>query len=499
MITTCYSLGLGFFALEALNLYEVSRLKQRNSWVGTVEETGFKMPKMALRIFLTIVVLGGVVTTATSSHFTQVATSWTCLGNFVKETIDLWLPVVLINACAAVAATLFSYYGWFILRKVPQFRQKMSIYLEERDLSEKYNIEKCYRNVVFTAFGPWLLCGVWLTLALSTDRVAEPALNNLAKVFSMLYTMCNALQSVLTTTSLYSTCTWYAMRFLPCKYSPAYDPVTLWKRSEVLERYRLRKNGTWKLRTMTVSQGPARNYPWTAAHPDYVPILVRGRLQTRWMRKYAEIRTGNDCSKFEALYVVYLLEFDKERAHMCSKGVNDQISFLFCQWFIRTYIMDPQKDIAKAKAGATETELLHSKFYELWDSLKILQPPGPPNSVDLREYFTALVSYLKLFEYDPFESCPLSTTDCYGNTQRVVFLRTPVRRLNPALFKGNHSDQNSEEDQKKGMKQRGKEEGRFDQWWMLTRKQKRIVKLHQILDLIATLIPTMYSKSHSKE
>ncbi|RCN53342.1 EGF-like domain protein [Ancylostoma caninum] len=177
MIITCYSLGIGFFALEALNLYEVSHMEQRNKWIGVMEQTVFGMPKMALRTFLTIVVFGGVVTAATAAHFSQVATSWTCLGNFGEETIGLWLPIVLINACAAIAANSFSYRSWFTLRNVPQFRQRMSIYLEERDLSEKYSIDKCYRNAVFTAFGPWLLCGMWLTLAISSDWVADSVPN----------------------------------------------------------------------------------------------------------------------------------------------------------------------------------------------------------------------------------------------------------------------------------------------------------------------------------
>ncbi|EYB84460.1 hypothetical protein Y032_0316g2297 [Ancylostoma ceylanicum] len=149
----CKRTTLGFFVLEALNVYEVSHMEQRNAWGYTMEETDFELPKLA------------------------VATLWTCLGNFAEETTDLWLPLVLINACVALAATSFSYYGWFILRNVPQYRQKMSMYLAGRTLSEKCCIDKCYRNVVFTAFGPWLLFATWLTLAMSSDWVADSILN----------------------------------------------------------------------------------------------------------------------------------------------------------------------------------------------------------------------------------------------------------------------------------------------------------------------------------
>lgn len=66
---------------------------------------------------------------------------------------------------------------------------------------------------------------------------------------------------------LYSKFTWYGMRFLPIKYSPTYDPVTLWKRSEVLERYRLRKEKNWREKKKRATQGHSLSYPWTAAHP----------------------------------------------------------------------------------------------------------------------------------------------------------------------------------------------------------------------------------------
>ncbi|KAL6739840.1 hypothetical protein Aduo_013245 [Ancylostoma duodenale] len=484
VIITCYSLGVLFFALEALNLCEVSHMEQRNIWVGVMKETVFETPKMALRTFLTIVIFGGVVTAAAAAHFSQVITPWSCLGNFSEGTIDLWLPIVLINACAAIAANLFSYCGWLTLRNFPQFRQKMSIYLEQRDLSNKYSIEKCYRNVVFTALGPWLLCGMWLTLAISSDWVSDPVSNSLAKVFSILYTICNALQSVLTS-GLYSTYIWYAMRFLPCKYAPAYDPVTLWTRWEVLERYRSRKKKSCRFKTMEKSHGNGRSYPLTAGDPDYVPILVRMHLQTYWMNKYAKVRTEIECSRSETINTVYMLESDEDHARMSSKAISDQIGFLFRQWATRVYETDPQPDAIKLVYEEAQAERLHTKFDEIWNSSGILPSPGPPKPEDCCKYFAAaLTSYLKLFEYDPFQSCPLSVTDCYGNTQRLVFLRTPVDMLDQATPEDTQLSQNSEEDKKKEMKQRGRDEGGFDQWWMLTSEQKRIVQLQEYGDCV---------------
>ncbi|EYC05928.1 hypothetical protein Y032_0079g1261 [Ancylostoma ceylanicum] len=96
---------------------------------------------------------------------------------------------------------------------------------------------------------------------------------SVVKVFSVLYTACNILQSALTSPGLYSTFIWYAMRYLPLKLSPDYDPVTLWKKREVLERYRLRTVKNWKDKTMRRCRGETTSYPWTAAHP-FVPLYV---------------------------------------------------------------------------------------------------------------------------------------------------------------------------------------------------------------------------------
>ncbi|KAL6739838.1 hypothetical protein Aduo_013243 [Ancylostoma duodenale] len=346
----------------------------------------------------------------------------------------------------------------------------MSIFLAERVLPEKCCIEKCYRNVPFTAFGPWLLYGTWLTLIVSSDWVTDSALKNLARAFSVLYATCNTLQSIMTSPGLYSTFMRYSMRFLPHKCSPAYDPVTLWKKWEVLERYKLRKEKNWRNKTT----------PWTTAHPAYVPMLIRERLRSNWTRKYAQIRMNRGCSKSRALYEVYLLEFGNEHAHMCPETISDQFSSLFRQWAIRTYERDPQQDASISEKA--EMERLHSEFCELWYSSMFLRPPGIPKVVNRGEYYASLANYINLSKYNPLQSCPLSVTDCYGNTRRLEFMRTPVDILDTSIAEDMRYPPSTEEVRKEEKENRGKDGGTFDHWWMLTREQKRAVQVQEYED-----------------
>ncbi|KAK6750361.1 hypothetical protein RB195_002377 [Necator americanus] len=48
MVTILYSLGIGFFALEARNVYEVAQVKKRNSWDDFLGRTAFGAPKIAV-------------------------------------------------------------------------------------------------------------------------------------------------------------------------------------------------------------------------------------------------------------------------------------------------------------------------------------------------------------------------------------------------------------------------------------------------------------------
>ncbi|ETN77509.1 EGF-like domain protein [Necator americanus] len=194
MVTILYSLGIGFFALEARNVYEVAQVKKRNSWDDFLGRTAFGAPKIALPTLLVSIVLGGGIIAAVAAHLDQ----------------------------------------------------------------------------------------------------------------------------------LYSICVWNAMKLLPSKWSPSHDPVLMWKKSEVLEQRRLRKEG--KLQVEKRAEDQMRTYATTPAHK------VKSRdFQT-----------------------VYSRELDEEHIHLYSSGVNEQVSFLFWTWAMQTSRKDPQSEPVKRRVRGAE-------------------------------------------------------------------------------------------------------------------------------------------------
>ncbi|RCN53343.1 hypothetical protein ANCCAN_00406 [Ancylostoma caninum] len=170
---------------------------------------------------------------------------------------------------------------------------------------------------------------------------------------------------------------------------------------------------------------------------------------------------------------------------MCPETISDQISFLFRQWAIRTYKKDPQQD--EQISEETEIERLHSKFWELWYSSMLLRIPGVPKAVNREEYYVALEDYINLFKYNPLQSCPLSATDCYGNTRRLKLMRTPVDILDSNIAKDMLTSPSTEEVRKGEEQNRGRDGETFDHWWMLTGEQKRMMQVQEYADDLWTM------------
>ncbi|CAJ0600977.1 unnamed protein product [Cylicocyclus nassatus] len=200
IITTMYSLGIGFLAMEALNVWKVTRLQQINIWSNPMKRSA-KIPRLSGQTLLIGVLFGGSVVVYAFAQYYKSATQWSCLGHFTKETSNLWLPVVLVNTCAALAASSFSYFSLFTMKNIPQYRQKMDRFLSEEDYVVKWSVEKCYRNAVFLFFLPWLLLASWITLAISSDWVTNNTLNILTVVISFAYSAVNIMQSLITSPS----------------------------------------------------------------------------------------------------------------------------------------------------------------------------------------------------------------------------------------------------------------------------------------------------------
>ncbi|EYB91456.1 hypothetical protein Y032_0205g1908 [Ancylostoma ceylanicum] len=387
---------------------------------------------LSSRITSIAIALAVVVVAALSYGFETVSSKWSCLGRFTTNTIDLWLPLILMNMCSAMAACSFSYEGLFIIFQLPQYREKLNIDSNSITAVETALIRKCRLNIAFTAIGPWLLVGVWLTTAISSDWTTCSIVNSIAVVVSTAYTACKIMQSILTTPYLYSTMIWKAMRFLPESLSPDFDPETLWSRAEVLEWYRMG------------NQEAQKNENCRASH---IPHLARERLSTLWMSIYAKMRiTSERNGKIETIYELYNHKITNNFGEYV--GLRYKLRCLFIRWAIRTHKNDPQPEAVRTDDSEASNNLLESvfskrnchldDFHRVWETLKILQPPKQWKRDPHDIYRDTLQGYLRFLEYDPFQNCLISRADRYGNTSRSQFLRRPVNVIKSEVLDNLH-------------------------------------------------------------
>ncbi|EYC22495.1 hypothetical protein Y032_0017g3387 [Ancylostoma ceylanicum] len=243
------------------------------------------------------------------------------MGAYSATSLNLWLPLLFMNFVCALAATAYSYEAIFVQRNMPQYEERNEEYMDQ-----------CERDVYFTCIAPWLLSGVWLLQIASCDWVTSTFLNGVLLVLSVLKNLCGIIQSVFTTPPLYSSLIWTAMRTLPERISPARDPVTMWSREEVLERYRIRKDKEWKKRA--VHKKLERDYhgdiyPWTSAFEHYLSNYERARLRTRWMRTYAELRMNSEnATKAGIISAVAVGDLHKWRTFERFRSIQDQLEYV---------------------------------------------------------------------------------------------------------------------------------------------------------------------------
>ncbi|XGW30166.1 hypothetical protein V3C99_009294, partial [Haemonchus contortus] len=313
IISCCCSLGIAFFAIEAFNAYELCSLKQLNSWTTQFPEYPRSYALLAFRTVFPVVAMSIIIPVIMVPKYEQAICPWSCMGRFPHETIDLWSPIVLIGMCIALIASAFSYRGLFIRKHLPHNMKKVKAYLENVSVTRRNEVEKCERDLLFTAIGPWLLLLYWITLMMSNDFVAIPGTGLLALAFAVLYSTCNFIQSVFTTPVKYSNFMWFLMRYAPANYAPKFDPVTKFSRDEVLELLRQKeidaeKGNNSKAKGLLI---------WNSTYPDYLPTCLRSIMLKEWTDSYLNARNSGK-TKVEACYAVYnqhVLEMDPHTLH----------------------------------------------------------------------------------------------------------------------------------------------------------------------------------------
>ncbi|VDO56921.1 unnamed protein product [Haemonchus placei] len=141
--TICFSIGIGSFAMEAFSNELAVRTEQRcSSWSCNCNEQsqGVSAKPFPAKM-IPIALLSFAITIPYFSQYGQVTSSWSCLGRFNMDAIDFWYPIVLLNFCAAFAASVASYCTFFVEKNLPQLIVEESAFHEINALIGKYLVE----------------------------------------------------------------------------------------------------------------------------------------------------------------------------------------------------------------------------------------------------------------------------------------------------------------------------------------------------------------------
>lgn len=419
VVTSLFCQAVGILAIEAYNAFETAMLRQTNNW--RVDYFGRPCWSMSpgLRYGATAVMMTSGVLIAFVIEYDMVASKWSCLGRFTKAAIDMWFPITLYHTIACLAATGFSRRGLFVRRYVPQYQQELKEHLKDEPPHRKDEIEKCHRNLGFTAILPWALFGTWLFLAMSSDTVADPGLNFLAVASALVYCCLDVGQFVVTTPTLYSNLMWLEMRFLPAWLAPTMDPVSMWTRKEVLARYRARNAANRRRRR-------AARRVFHPAYKGYLPKLIREQMKDQWSRAYKDLRKKHR-RKTKAQIIDMLRERDRQYLLNNEKDLTKRVAIraTFLQWSARMYINDPEPDPNLWRN--LEMELMMEEIDEILRNLRLLNfPTSRTVTIDedenKRKQRPRVVTIPK---------CVIPVIDAYGYTHQQAVLPTPIELIRP--------------------------------------------------------------------
>ncbi|VDO62856.1 unnamed protein product [Heligmosomoides polygyrus] len=422
VINTMYSTAIGLYFLEALNVSETASLDHHNTWIGDFYGNTEHRRSLGFRVLSVVLLMLSGSVFVFGTMFDQVASTWTCLGVFSEETINLWMPLVLFNTIAAMAATAFSYDALFVLRHFPQFRSVQEKHFKTAPRTEKDNVEKCQRDPVFTLIAPWLLLGSWLSVQVSGDWAVDPTVNFLTTASGMLYCAFDLLHHAITTPSLYSKIMWIAMIRLPSSWAPLEDPVSMWTRDEVLSRFKWRaqRSGTRRARR------PHYLHP---ASEGYMPLKVRKENEKRWSESYTKLREAYPRkTKATIIHLIHRQDVVRLLTKEPSAAKRTTIRRVYMRWSSRTYRDDPKPDATLSME--TERERMQREWDELRDMLFEFDEDG---NVRLREPGELDRVPPKVEEKPkPLKSITMSyvvTIDAYGYTEVHEVFRTPLTHI----------------------------------------------------------------------
>lgn len=423
-----YKQRIGLLTFEAYNGYETASLKQLNNWRVDFQLKERWSLSLGLRVLPTVIVMSGAVALVYFSMKEKVTSSWSCLGNFSSDAINFWFPLALLNTIAAIGATAFSYKGLFTRMHIPQYDKVLEAYLKTCPVHLRNDIEKCHRNLIFSALLSWMLLGCWLFLGISNDDVVEFVPNCFALMFTLLYCATDVLQFVVTTPSLYSKMMWASIRILPCHLSPSMDPVSQWSKREILASY---ERGNAEIK---------RNW-YNPCRKGYLPLCVRCQIEDEWSEKYETLRM-NHGNKTKAS-IMFVIRQDSVEYHLINEknpAVRNTIRRLFRQWSAATYRNDPNPDASLRPKTELERQL--EEIAELKRSLLFYNGPG---SAEMTGWSDEPLNDNNNAKNLANEASLVLTIDCYGNTELKLVLKTPVEIIDEEDFLASSIDGRSDD------------------------------------------------------
>ncbi|RCN40414.1 hypothetical protein ANCCAN_13660 [Ancylostoma caninum] len=95
-----------------------------------------------LRLAFSFAILGSTIIAIGSGSFSQLTSSWSCMGAYSAASLSLWLPLLLLNFVCTLAATAYSYEAIFVQRNISQYAERREINMEGMDYAQRNNVLK---------------------------------------------------------------------------------------------------------------------------------------------------------------------------------------------------------------------------------------------------------------------------------------------------------------------------------------------------------------------
>ncbi|CAI2302074.1 unnamed protein product [Caenorhabditis sp. 36 PRJEB53466] len=218
LIHFCFLGAMIQWMLEGYNANQVVRCVHMNEWERDFKGNRAWGIMAAPRMVTPLILLAVALAVVFQSNWYQLPSTWTCTGVICNSTTSIWLTILWFVICINVATAAFAESSILLTNRRPLYNLKLRQRIErDEGIVDGWTAEKCRRNTVLCAIGVFLLS---LKAALGAATVYG------------IFTFC---QGLYTDPNVWSAVVWTAMKVLPTRFAPSYDPISMWTREEVKE------------------------------------------------------------------------------------------------------------------------------------------------------------------------------------------------------------------------------------------------------------------------